>query len=311
MSKLRIGSRGSKLALWQADHIARRLHSLGHDCEIKIIRTTGDEITTVALSKVGTKGMFTKELEEALAAAEIDLAVHSMKDMPTELPPGFSIAATTERDDPRDAFLSVRYDSLASLPSSAHVGTSSLRRQSQLLSRRPDLRMSPLRGNVDTRIRKLESGEFDAILLAAAGVKRLALEALVRERISPTSMVPAVGQGALAIEIADNRPGLHDIVRQLNDNISELCIIAERAFLRALGGGCQVPIAAYATIAHDKIHLDGLVARPDGAQIVRDRLTGDDAETVGTALAQRLIDSGAASILDDVYRSNAPVPTQP
>src|SRR5689334_16539728 len=203
MANLRIGSRGSQLALWQANHIAGLLRQQGHSVEIEIIKTTGDKITEVALAQVGTKGMFTKEIEEALAEKRVDLAVHSFKDVPTELMPGFAIGAVLEREDPRDAFVSLKYASVESLPQQAHVGTSSLRRQAQLKALRPDLRVSPLRGNVDTRLRKLEVGEYDAIILAQSGLKRLQRTENVRALLDPKLMCPAAGQGALAIEIRD------------------------------------------------------------------------------------------------------------
>jgi hydroxymethylbilane synthase len=309
--KLRIGSRGSKLALWQANHVATLLRGMGHEVEIEVIKTTGDKILDVALAQVGTKGMFTKEIEDALEEGRVDLAVHSMKDVPTELMSGFVLAATMEREDPRDAFLSVRYQYLTELPQAAHVGTSSLRRQAQLKAMRPDLRISPLRGNVDTRIRKLESGEYDAILLASAGVKRLGLEAFVKERLSPDQMLPAVGQGALAIETANSNTHVYDIVRLLNHAETESNVRCERALLRALGGGCQVPIAAHAVYDGAATQLSALVARPDGSEIIREASTGDTPEILGEAVARSLLQRGAQAILDDVYYSSAAVPNQP
>src|SRR5258708_37073189 len=217
MPNLRIGSRGSQLALWQANHISTLLRARGHEVEIEIIHTTGDKITDVALAMVGTKGMFTKEIEEALAAGRVDLAVHSLKDLPTELPPGFEIAAITEREDPRDAFCSQHYSKIADLPRNARVGTSSLRRQAQLKAIRPDLNIHPLRGNVDTRLRKLEQGEFHAIILASAGLKRLGKTELVKQ-ISPAEIVcPAAGQGALAIELRESDAATHKHLEFLND----------------------------------------------------------------------------------------------
>jgi hydroxymethylbilane synthase len=218
MADLRIGSRGSKLALWQANHVAGLLRTQGHSVEIEVIKTTGDKITEVALSQVGTKGMFTKEIEEALAAGQIDLAVHSLKDVPTELQPGFALAAVMKREDPRDAFVSIRFDRLEGLPHGARVGTSSLRRQSQLKALRSDLDVISLRGNVDTRLRKLESGEYDAIILASAGVQRLGLEQHVRYRIPPEQMCPAAGQGALGIEIRSADQRMRTILSFLEDD---------------------------------------------------------------------------------------------
>src|SRR6516164_1200538 len=216
-SKLRIGSRGSQLALWQANHISALLRARGHEVEIEIIHTTGDKITDVALAKVGTKGMFTKEIEEALAEGRVDLAVHSLKDLPTELPPGFELVAVTTRVNPRDVFLSVKYESIDDLPQGARVGTSSLRRQAQLKAVRPDLVIHPLRGNVDTRVRKLEEGEYDAIILAAAGLMRLGKTEWMREVLSENFMCPAAGQGALGIEIRQGDVAMREYLAFLND----------------------------------------------------------------------------------------------
>ncbi|HEY5029899.1 MAG TPA: hydroxymethylbilane synthase, partial [Candidatus Angelobacter sp.] len=246
MAKLRIGSRGSQLALWQANHVATLLRGKKHTVEIEVIKTTGDKITSVALANVGTKGMFTKEIEEALHEKRVDLAVHSLKDVPTDLAQEFELAAIMKREDPRDAFISMEFSSIEELPHGAKVGTSSLRRQCQLKAMRPDLEVFPLRGNVDTRLRKLESGEYDAIILAAAGVLRLGLEANVRSRISADVMCPAVGQGALAIEIRRNDQQTKTLLSFLNDSDTQAAIDCERALLGSLGGGCQVPIGAYA-----------------------------------------------------------------
>ena len=245
-TKLRIGSRGSQLALWQANHISALLRARGHEIEIEIIHTTGDKITDVALAMVGTKGMFTKEIEEALAAGRVDLAVHSLKDLPTELPPGFEIAAITERQDPRDAFCSRHYASFQELPQGARVGTSSLRRQAQLKAVRPDLDIHPLRGNVDTRLRKLEQGEYDAIILASAGLKRLGKTELIKQIIPAEIMCPAAGQGALGIEIRLGDAATRQHLQFLNDPAARAATTCERALLNRLGGGCQVPIGAFA-----------------------------------------------------------------
>lgn len=312
MSGFRIGSRGSKLALWQAEHVASLLRAMGHRIEIEIIKTTGDKILDVALAQVGTKGMFTKEIEEALAEGRIDLAVHSMKDVPTELMPEFMLAATLQREDPRDAFLSVRVQQISDLSRGAHVGTSSLRRQAQLLAMRPDLKATPLRGNVDTRIRKLESGEYDAILLASAGVKRLGLETFVKQRLSPEQMLPAVGQGALTIEVLRSNQRVCEIVRTLNHIASEESVACERALLHALGGGCQVPIAAYAEHSGDgRLTLTALVARPDGSEVMREQQAGESPTSLGELVAKRLLARGAQRILADVYQSYVAVPQQP
>ncbi|HZD94092.1 MAG TPA: hydroxymethylbilane synthase [Candidatus Sulfotelmatobacter sp.] len=311
MTQLHIGSRGSQLALWQANHVASLLREQGHTVEIEIIKTTGDKITDVALAKVGTKGMFTKEIEEALAENRVDLAVHSLKDVPTELAPEFELAAIMKREDPRDAFISVRHSALEDLPQGAKVGTSSLRRQCQLKAMRPDLEVFPLRGNVDTRLRKLESGEYAAIILAAAGVHRLGLDKHVRSRISPDIMCPAVGQGALAIETRrDDRQTL-TLLAFLNHPETRQAIECERALLGALGGGCQVPIGAYAEVSEAKIHLRGMVGRPDGSEILREEREGSDAGKLGREVAQTLLKRGAEQILKDVYSQEVATPQQP
>jgi hydroxymethylbilane synthase len=312
MALLRIGSRGSQLALWQANHISGLLRARGHQVEIEIIKTTGDKITDVALAKVGTKGMFTKEIEEALAEGRVDLAVHSLKDLPTELPAGFELAAITTRQHPNDAFLSVKYGSLKELPQGARVGTSSLRRQAQLKVVRRDLDIHPLRGNVDTRMRKLEEGEYDAIILAAAGLNRLGRTELIREILSAETMCPAAGQGALAIEIRAGDTRMREILSFLDDAASRATTTCERALLNQLGGGCQVPIGAHAHVADGKLVLHAVVARPDGSLIMRDSLSGDDAEQVGEALGKKLLRNGAEQILQQVYGTeSAAAPQQP
>src|SRR6202167_284245 len=253
MPKLRIGSRGSQLALWQANHISALLRARGHEVQIEIIHTTGDKITDVPLAMVGTKGglgkgIFTKEIEEALAAGRVDLAVHSLKDLPTELPPGFEIAAITERQDPRDAFCSLNYPSFQELPQGARVGTSSLRRQAQLKAVRPDLAINPRRGTVDTRLRNLEQGEYGAIILASAGLKRLGKTELVKQIIPAEIMCPAAGQGALGIEIRAGDSATREHLAFLNDPAARAATTCERALLNRLGGGCQVPIGAFAEV---------------------------------------------------------------
>jgi hydroxymethylbilane synthase len=321
MARLRIGSRGSQLALWQANHVAALLRGQGHAVEIEIIKTTGDKITDVALAKVGTKGMFTKEIEEALAEGRVDLAVHSLKDVPTELAPEFELAAIMQREDPRDAFISVKYARLEELPQGAKVGTSSLRRQCQLKSIRPDLEVFPLRGNVDTRLRKLESGEYDAIILAAAGVHRLGLDQHVRSRIAPEMMCPAVGQGALAIEARRADRQTQTFLAFLDHAATRQAIECERALLGTLGGGCQVPIGAYAEVVRPQaVHAEGrdgrlrlraMVGRPDGSEILREQREGDDAAKLGREVAETLLQRGADKILKDVYAQEAAVPGQP
>lgn len=298
-----IGSRGSQLALWQSRWVAARLAELGIGTRLEIIKTTGDKITDVALSKVGTKGLFTKELEEALIAREVDLAVHSLKDMPTELPEGLTLAAVPEREDPRDAIVGAK---LADLPSGARVGTSSLRRAAQLRAVRPDLTVESIRGNLDTRLRKLDEGQFDAIVLAAAGLRRLGWAARISELLEPSVMCPAVGQGALAIETRNGGDSAAALCAKLNHETTARCVEAERAVLRALGGGCQVPIGAHATIgAEQMMTLQAVVAAPDGGQVIAHHLSGaaNDAQALGAAMAEHLLANGARSILEAVYGS--------
>ncbi|HEX5432774.1 MAG TPA: hydroxymethylbilane synthase [Candidatus Angelobacter sp.] len=311
MALLRIGSRGSQLALWQANHVADLLRAQGHAVEIQIIKTTGDKILDVALAKVGTKGMFTKEIEEALADGRIDLAVHSLKDVPTELQPKFELAAIMRREDARDAFISVQYATLEELPRKAKIGTSSLRRQCQLNVLRPDLEIFPLRGNVDTRLRKLEAGDYDAIILAAAGVHRLGLHKHVRSRISPDLMCPAVGQGALAIEVRAGDQQTSSHLASLDHSETRAAVQCERALLGGLGGGCQVPIGAFAERQGSRTHLRAVVGRPDGSELLRELSDGDDPEELGRETARKLLKRGAQEILHEVYGKEAAVPNQP
>ena len=311
MARLRIGSRGSQLALWQANHIAGLLRERGHAVEIEIIKTTGDKITDVALAKVGTKGMFTKEIEEALAGGRVDLAVHSLKDLPTEVPPGFAIAAITKRENPRDVFVSEKFARIEELPHGARIGTSSLRRQAQLKALRPDLDIHPLRGNVDTRLRKLESGEYDGIILAAAGVTRLGLTALVKQVIPAEIMCPAAGQGALGIEIRRGDEAIRREVTFLDDPAARAATTCERALLDKLGGGCQVPIGAFAEVRDGRLHLQGVVANPDGSQVLRESGEGDDPEKLGAQVARRLLQRGGEAILQAVYGQAVAAPQQP
>jgi hydroxymethylbilane synthase len=310
MATLRIGSRGSQLALWQANHIAGLLQAQGHSAPIEIIKTTGDKITDVALAKVGTKGMFTKEIEEALAQGRVDLAVHSLKDVPTELAPEFELSAILEREDPRDAFISVAYSRLEELPQGARVGTSSLRRQCQLKALRPDLEIHSLRGNVDTRVKKLEKGEYDAIILAAAGVHRLGLDKHVRYRIPVEVMCPAVGQGALAVEIRRGDRQVSAALAFMDHADSHIAVRCERALLGSLGGGCQVPIGAYAEKSGGQLRLVAMAGRPDGSEVLREEGRGLDPEQLGRETAKRLLRRGADKILNDVYGREA-APQQP
>jgi hydroxymethylbilane synthase len=311
MARLRIGSRGSQLALWQANHICALLRERGHEVEIVVIKTTGDKITDVALAKVGTKGMFTKEIEEALTAGRVDLAVHSLKDLPTEIPPEFEIAAITKRQDPRDVLVSRKHANIDELPHGARVGTSSLRRQAQLKSRRPDLDIHPLRGNVDTRLRKLEAGDYEAIILAAAGVNRLGLTALVKQVIAVDVICPAAGQGALGIEIRKDDDATGHYLSFLNDSAARQTTMAERALLNKLGGGCQVPIGAFAEVRDGKIHLDGVVAHPDGSLVLRESRDGNDPERLGEQVGESLLARGGDAILQEVYGQSVAAPQQP
>jgi hydroxymethylbilane synthase len=365
MANLRIGSRGSQLALWQANHISALLRARGHEVEIEIIQTTGDKITDVPLAQVGArgglgKGIFTKEIEEALADGRVDLAVHSLKDLPTELPPGFEIAAITERQDPRDAFCSRLYSKIEDLPENARVGTSSLRRQAQLKAIRSDLDIHPLRGNVDTRLRKLEQGEYDAIILASAGLKRLGRTELIKQIIPAEIMCPAAGQGALGIEIRKGDLALRQQLAFLNDQATCAATTCERALLNRLGGGCQVPIGAFAEVrapsdqehreskdreghglgrvgtAKDRegheftradkspesrpalaagacLHLEAIVADPDGSKLLRESREGnlDDPEILGNDVGEALLSRGGDEILEAVYGRGLAVPPQP
>jgi hydroxymethylbilane synthase len=311
MARLRIGSRGSQLALWQANHISALLRERGHEVEFEIIKTTGDKITDVALAKVGTKGMFTKEIEEALAEGRIDLAVHSLKDLPTELSAGFEIAAVTKRENPRDVFCSRKYKSIEDLPRAARVGTSSLRRQAQLKTVRPDLDIHPLRGNVDTRLRKLEAGEFDAIILAAAGLNRLGKTETVRQIIPAEVMCPAAGQGALGIEIRAGDSATRAHLEFLDDAAARATTTCERALLNKLGGGCQVPIGAFAEVRNGQLHLEAIVADPDGAKILRESRDGTDPVQLGESVGHTLLQRGGDAILEAVYGQGFAVPQQP
>jgi hydroxymethylbilane synthase len=297
---LTIGSRGSQLALWQARWIQARLEALGERCHIEIIHTTGDKITDVALSKVGTKGLFTKEIEEALLEGTIDVAVHSLKDMPTELPPGLTLAAIPEREDARDALVGRK---LSELPQRARVGTSSLRRAAQLRALRPDLEVENIRGNLDTRLRKLDEGKYDAIVLASAGLRRLGWENRIAELLDPEVMCPAVGQGALAVETRDDNGPAQNITKTLDHRDSRIAVTAERAVLASLGGGCQVPIGAYATVDRESVYLQAIIVSPDGTEIVRKKSSGAraGAETVGRTLGEQLLAEGGRQILEAVY----------
>lgn len=306
MKSVTIATRGSRLALWQAEHVKARLQEAhpGLQVELMRIKTQGDVILDVPLSKVGGKGLFVKEIEEALLNGAADLAVHSMKDMPMDLPAGLILGCVPERETPDDMLLSARYDSLEQLPPGARVGTSSLRRQAQLLALRPDVRVSSLRGNVDTRLRKLFEGQFDAIILAAAGLKRLGLEAPRMRALGPDLFLPAVGQGALGIECRAERRDIVDMLAFLEHRPTRVCVEAERAFLAGMEGGCQAPIAGHAVMrGPDAFHLEGLAAELDGSHMLRRSVAGeaDAPEAAGLSLARALLDDGAADILARLY----------
>src|SRR4051812_17997808 len=312
MANLRIGTRASQLALWQANHVAGLLRGQGHTVELVTIKTTGDKVLDVPLSQVGTKGMFTKEIEEALTAKVVDLAVHSLKDLPTELILGFEIAAVMKREDARDAFLSAKYESVSSLPKDARVGTSSLRRTAQLRGMRSDLKIESLRGNVDTRLRKLESGEYDAIILAHAGLLRLGRIENVKHVFNAAEVCPAAGQGALAIEIRMGDDAARGYLSFLDDVDARRTTECERSLLNSLGGGCQVPIGAFASSGEEGgLRLTAVVASPDGSEILRADEPGSDPKNLGTELGLKLLDMGAKRILNDVYKTGAAVPEQP
>ncbi|KZE64475.1 porphobilinogen deaminase [Fictibacillus phosphorivorans] len=305
MRKIIVGSRRSKLALTQTNWVIEQLKKAGlpFEFEVKEIVTKGDVILNVTLSKVGGKGLFVKEIEQAMLDKEIDIAVHSMKDMPSELPEGLEIGCTPKRVDPRDALISEKYSSLRELPSGAVVGTSSLRRAAQLLNRRPDLVIKSIRGNIDTRIEKLKSGEFDAIILAAAGLERMGWSKdVVTEFLDIDLCLPAVGQGSLAIECRSDDSEVKELLATLNDAYTYQTVQAERAFLNTLEGGCQVPIAAFATMAENEVTLTGLVADPEGKKVLKEMRTGKDPHRVGVELAEELKTLGAKNILDAVKK---------
>ena len=303
-TKLVIASRESALAMWQALHIQARLQALYPSCDVQILgmTTTGDQILDSPLSRIGGKGLFVKELEIALADGSADLAVHSMKDVPMNLPDGFALVATAEREDPRDAFVSNNFNALEDLPHGSIVGTSSLRRQSQIQARFPHLKIESLRGNVQTRLRKLDESQYAAIILAAAGLVRLGLGTRIRQFISPVLSIPAVGQGALGIEIKASRTDLIDILAPLNHIDTQLCVEAERGFSRALAGSCTVPLGAYAVRNGNNINMTGFVASVDGKQILREKASGsiDYAEAIGKTLAAKLVARGADKILAEL-----------
>jgi hydroxymethylbilane synthase len=300
-----IGTRGSRLAIWQAEWIQAQLHEIMPDLSVTLrrIKTSGDKILDVPLAAIGGKGLFVKEIEESLLAGEIDLAVHSMKDVPTDLPDGLEILCVPKREDPRDALVSREKLGFEDLPSGARIGTSSLRRQAQLLHKRPDLRIEMLRGNVETRLRKLKSGEFDAIVLAAAGLKRMGWSSEVTQYLPHDISLPAIAQGALGLEGRGDDQFVRVLVSRLEDTQSRSAVTAERALLKRLEGGCQIPIAGHATIMNDWMNIDALVASVTGQTVVRDGIQGpaSSAESLGTELAEKLLANGGKVILDKIY----------
>jgi len=305
MKTLKIATRQSPLALWQAEHIRARLQELHPDLTVELVKfvTQGDKILDTPLAKIGGKGLFVKELEAALLDGRADLAVHSMKDVPMALPEGLTLAVICEREDPLDAFVSNHFENFADLPQGAKVGTSSLRRKSQILKQRPDLQIIDLRGNVGTRLSKLDNGQYDAIILASAGLKRLGLEERIRHCIEPSVSLPAVGQGALGLECRADDQDVLALIQPLLHTETDVCVRAERAFNAYLEGGCQVPIAGYATLQDGKIHIEGRVGSPDGQTLLRAELTDEahNAQQLGENLARNLLDQGAGELLKALY----------
>lgn len=302
---IRIGTRGSALALWQTNHVASILKErFGYEAEIVKIKTTGDKILDSPLAKIGSKGLFVKEIEVALLEGRVDIAVHSAKDVPTEQPKGLVIAAFLKREDPRDALISRSGQKLLELPEGSVVGTSSLRRRAQLLHLRPDLKLVDVRGNVDTRLRKMSKGQFDAIILAKAGLKRMGHESDITEVIDTDLMLPAVGQGSIAVECRQDDEEMLAVLKEVSDFETEVAVRAERALLRYLEGGCQVPIGAYGRVVDGELVLDGMISSLDGKKLFRSQRKGrpEDAERIGTELAEHLYRSGGAQILEEIRK---------
>jgi len=302
---LRIGTRGSKLALTQSEWVKAEIEARHPDVQVTLVRikTKGDKVLDSPLSKIGGKGLFVKEIEEALLRKEVDLAVHSMKDVPAVLPDGLGLSVFPPREDPRDALVCRGCTSLEGLPRRASVGTGSLRRSAQLLHVRPDLRVVPMRGNVDTRLRKLDSGELHAIVLAVAGLKRLKLSHRISHILHPETLLPAIGQGALGLEVRRDDEETVGLIDFLNHKETEITVKAERAFLTELEGGCQVPLAAFCRTENGQLRLEGMVAEPDGSKVLRDQMKGEEneSEEMGIALARRLLAAGADEILERIY----------
>ena len=306
MKKIKIATRRSPLAIWQAEYVKKELIRNHSDIEIQIVRiqTEGDRFLDAPLFDIGGKGLFIKELEEALLSKNADVAVHSMKDVIVELPKGLEISVIMKREDSRDVLISNQYNSIAEIPDNSTVGTSSLRRQSQLKQVNSNILFEDLRGNVETRIGKLDDGKYDAIILAAAGIIRLGLAERITEFISFSHVLPAVGQGAIGIECRTNDETTQQLIAPLNDKDTSLCVLTERAFSRRLNGGCQLPIASHAVIENNQIKVDGLVARLDGSKVIRLQKIGEleDADKIGSSLAEALLDNGADAILKDYLK---------
>ncbi|MCW8907830.1 MAG: hydroxymethylbilane synthase [Sedimenticola sp.] len=305
--RLRIATRKSPLAMWQAEHVASLLKQANPDLEIELVgmSTQGDKILDTPLAKIGGKGLFVKELEQGMLDGRADIAVHSMKDVPVELPEGLHLPVIMEREDPRDAFVSNRYGRLDELPQGAVLGTASLRRQCQAAERRPDLKILTLRGNVNTRLRKLDEGEFDAIILASAGLKRLGFRERISACMEPEESLPAIGQGAIGIECRVDDVRVNELIAALHDTETAYCVEAERAMNNRLMGGCQVPIAGHAILNHDRLFMRGLVGEPDGSRIMRAEISGpaSEAARLGTELAEDLLGQGADQVLKHLYES--------
>ena len=303
-NRLRIATRKSPLALWQAEHVQARLQALhpGLQVELVTMSTRGDRILDSPLSKIGGKGLFVKELEQGMLEGSADIAVHSMKDVPAEFPEGLALGAILQREDPQDAFVSERFESVAALPQGAAVGTSSLRRQCQLRAQRPDLQVLDLRGNVGTRLAKLEAGDYAAIILACAGLKRLGLAQRITRALSPEEMLPAIAQGVIGIECRADDAATHALIDPLNNTDTRYRTLAERAMNATLSGGCQAPVAGYSELDNGILHLRGLVGRPDGSEMIRSEISGPvaDAEQLGQQLADDLLARGARPILDEL-----------
>jgi len=304
-NQIRIATRKSPLAMWQAEHVSARLIEAHPGLEVELVTftTQGDKILDTPLAKIGGKGLFVKELERAMLDGEADIAVHSMKDVPVELPDGLYLPVVLKREDPRDAFVSNNYKDFSELPEGARLGTSSLRRQCQLKEARPDLQILDLRGNVNTRLAKLDAGDYDAIILACAGLKRLGFDERITASMSPDTSLPAIGQGAIGIECRKDDAAINNLIAVLDDPVTHICVEAERAMNERLGGGCQVPIAGFAELNDEQLQLRGLVGRTDGSEILRSAIFGQPSEaaSMGTALAEELLARGADTILEALY----------